>query len=250
MTYSANSDFILEVSRGNVPGMKIMRALGERESIGTGVLEDLWYGSDDVIPEPADGGTAMSLTSSGQDTIAGTGAQKVIVEYLDSAGAEQRVEVDLNGGTVSTGVSPRFVQEIYVSQVGSGTVAANDITIHSTATPADIYSMIQEGGNMCLVPHRMVPAGKTLHLKEWMASEHTARKGGIVRLRSDCTNEAPPVRQDGAFLFKSTIGITGSAVQMPLAYSIPALSVVKMSAIGTTANAAIVGHWWGVLIDD
>jgi hypothetical protein len=246
------ADFILEVSKGNIPGHKIMRGLGERAAIGTGVLEDLWYGAADVIPEPADIGTAMSIESSvATDTIAGIGAQKIRVDYLDAAGDEQFEVVDMNGTTpVPLFASPRFIQDFQVSQVGTNTVAVGDITIFETATPLNIYSMIQAKGNMGLVPHRMVPKDKTLHLKEWMASEHTANKGGIVRLRSDCTNSAPPVRQDGVFLFKSTIGITGSAVQMPLAYAIPSLSIVKMSAIGTTANAAIVGHWWGVLVDD
>jgi len=96
----------------------------------------------------------------------------------------------------------------------------------------------------------MVPANKRLCLKEWMVSEKSQSKRCIARLRADCNNASPPVRQAGVFLFKSTVSLDGSTATMPLGYTVPALSVVKASAWAAVANAELSVHWWGILVDD
>jgi len=58
------------------------------------------------------------------------------------------------------------------------------------------------------------------------------------------------VLQAGVFLFKSTLMLDGGGVPMPLAYAIPALATVKVSAWASANNAEAACHWWGILIDD
>ncbi len=256
-------DFLLEVSQGNVTGHKIMRGMGERENIQTTAMgEDLWRGNDLaaaptshlLIPTPAAAGERMTLDSesAADNGTSTTGALTVTVSYLDASGDEQMETVTMNGQTAvnTTATDIRFVQDLQVATVGSNTVAVGNIFIHKFGTAGLVYSMIAAGGNQSLVPHKMVPRAKTLHLRNWMGTEMSKSKRTIIRLRADCTNATPPVRQANVFLFKSNMMLDGSGNQMPLAYAIPALSIVKVSAWSQVAGADCAVHWWGILVDD
>jgi hypothetical protein len=258
-------DFIHEVQRGNIPGQVILRGLGERDSIGTTANgEDLWrgnelsatpaaLGSHTTIPAPADAGEQMTLVSeNAADAAAGTGARTIDISYLDAAGDEQSETVTMNGitqvDTVATDI--RFVQDMQVKTVGSNGASVGNIRIFRESDESRVYNMIREGGNQSLVPHKMVPRAKTLHLRRWLCSEASNAKRCHMRLRADCDNEHPPVRQAGVFLFKSTVALDSAAVPMDLAYSIPALSIVKVSGQADVSGAELAVHWWGVLVDD
>jgi len=266
MSYAPNSDFLLEITRGNVPGMKIMRSLGEREGMGTTATgEDVWRGndlsstpsapaSDTSIPIPDSAGEQMTVVSenNADNGATATGALTVTLVYLDAAGAEQSEVITMNGttevDTVATDI--RFVQELHVTTVGSNGVAEGNIRIFKISDDTLVYSMIAQGGNMSMVSAKMIPAGKTLHLREWSAGEATANGRLTVRLRADCDHSVPPVRQAGVFLFKSVMYLNRTTLQMPLAYTIPALSIVKASAWAAAINSELSVHWWGILVDD
>ncbi len=261
----AMAPFDVMVQMGLVPGHKILRGMGERNDIGTTVTgEDIWLGNDlsntpaalastTTIPRPADAGEQMSLISESAEDGAGssTGALTVRVVYIDAAGDEQSTDVTMNG-TTAVDLTPsdvRFVQEIHSVTTGSNKAAAGNIRIYKTSDATLVYSMIAAGGNMSLVPHRMVPAGKTLYLRFWLGTEVRGKRD-FVRLRADCDNAVPPVRQPDVFLFKSTIGVNKSGVAFPLAYTIPALCVVKASAFAVNTAGEASVHWWGILKDD
>jgi hypothetical protein len=265
MSNFGTTDPVIQIAGNFVTGQKILRGLGERDTIQTTVTgEDLWRGNElsntpaslastTNIPIPADAGEQMSVISEdANDTSAGSGVQTLTVSYLDAAGAEQTTTVTMNGTTAVplTPTDVRFVQDLQSLTVGTGGVADGNIRIYKTSDATLVYSMIATGGNQSLVPSKMVPAGKTLILREWVASESSTNKRCRVRLRADCNNEVPPVRQAGVFLFKSVMALDGSGVQMPLAYTVPELSIVKASAWALSAGSEVSVHWWGVLIDD
>jgi hypothetical protein len=259
-----DSDSIVEIALGNVSGRSILRGLGERDSIQTTAAgEDLWRGNElsntpaalastTSIPVPADAGEQMNLISeSTSDTSAGTGAQTVTVHYLDATGAEQSTVVIMNG-TDAVPLTPtdvRFVQDLTVTTVGTNGVAVGHIRIYKQSDATLVYSMIAAGGNQSLVPSKMVPLGKTLVLQKWLFSESSSNKRCRVRLRADCNNEFPPIRQQGVYLFKSIAALDGSVSDMDLAYTIPELSIVKVSAWALQAGGEVGIHWWGVLVD-
>ena len=261
----AITDPILEILKGNIPGSKVIRAMGERENIlQTANGEDLWRGnqlsnvpaapaSTTLIPQPPAIGEQMTLISeSDEDGAAGnTGALTVTIEYLDANGDEQTETITMNGlAAVNTDATNiRFVNAMYVSSVGSNSVAVGNIRIYRFGANTIVYNMIYEGGNMSLVPHRMVPRAKTLYVREWVASESNA-KNTVLRIRSDCTPDG--VLQAGSFLFKGTVFTKQTIGQlMPVHFVAPAVSVVKISGwsiAAAGANAAV--DWWGVLVDD
>jgi len=259
------ADFIIEIQKGNVPGHRIMRSLGERDSIQTTLAgEDVWrgnelsstpaaLGSHLFIPRPAAAGEQMTIVCEDPlDNSEGTGIQAIELHYLDALGDEQDETVATNGtglvDTVATDI--RFIQEMHATAVGANTAAVDNCRIFRKTDNTRVYSMISQGTNMSMVPHKMVPRGKTLHLRTWVGSEATSNKQVRLRLRADADNDVPPVVMTDVFLLKSVMALNGSSVSLNLGYTIPALTVVKVSAWTQTVNAEVAVHWWGILVDD
>jgi hypothetical protein len=258
-------DYRTELALGNILGKSIMRALGERDNVQTTAAgEDIWRGNElsnvpaalastTSIPVPSTSGEQMSVISeNAADNSAGTGVQTLTVQYIDAAGDEQMTTVTMNGITAVplTPSNVRFVQDLQALTVGSAGVAIGHIRIFKTSDATLVYSMIAAGGNQSLVPSKMVPLGKTLVLKKWVSSEASKSKRCRIRLRADCNNATPPIRQEGVFLFKSVTALDGSAVPMDLVYDVPELSVVKITAWAKVSGAEVGIHWWGELVDN
>lgn len=260
-------DFIMAISKGDVPGHRIMRALGERNNIQTGAAgEDVWrgnelsavpsaLGSHLIIPRPADAGEQMTIVSESDadNGATATGIRSIVLHYLDNEGLEQNEVKILEGTTpvhtVATNI--RFVQDWHAVTVGSNTVAEGNIRIYRKTDTSRVYSMIYIGTNKALVPHKMVPANKTLHLRNWLGSEATSQKQVRMRLRADCdTYTLPPTLQPDVFLFLSVMALNASAVPQDLGYAIPAFAVVKVSTWSQILGAEVAVHWWGILVDD
>jgi len=262
------SDYLTMVTRGLIPGQRIMRGLGEREGAGnkaediTRMNELTSQGSGTaptshiLVPTPPEAGELMTIVSeSNSDKVGGSGATMLGIDYITPSGGEATTTIALNGRTPVNipVVLMRYIQDIYVTELGSSNttgVAKGPIKIYSTADAGLVYNMIAADGNMSMVPHKMVPAGKTLHLRMWVPAEAQGRRTAI-RLRSDCTNASPPIRQAGVFLFKSVFYANKTSPgDIILAYTIPEFSIIKASIFGdqTAADASV--HWWGILIDD
>lgn len=261
------TDYLTEVQLGNVTGHRFIEAFGERSGAGNTEGEDVWRGNElsstpaapastTVIPTPAEAGEQMTMISeSAQDAAAGTGASEVTVLYLDASGNEQETIVTLNGQTAVDLTPPavRFVQDMYVSSLGSGNtsqVADGHIRIYKKSDATLVYNMIAAGGNKSMVPHRMVPTGKRLAMQGWVPCE-AKNKRVAMRLRADCTPAYPGVRQANIPLFKSVAYLNQTTPgAMPVYAVIPALSIVKASGFADATLADFSVHWWGILVDD
>ncbi|MCP4473425.1 MAG: hypothetical protein GY821_02410, partial [Gammaproteobacteria bacterium] len=251
---------LTEVALGNVEGVSIIRALGERETMAvTASGEDIWRGNEltspvpashTTIPTPPSIGEQMSLkSSSANDTAAGSGARTIEIHYLDASGAEQEEVVNLNGTTAVDTVATdiRFVQHIHAIDHGTGLVTAGNVTIFSKSTTDLIYSMISTGGNFSLVPHRMVPAGKTLILRGWHGEEAQDKR---VNLRIRSTDHEGVVAE-GVFLFKDTVYLRkNTSGYLPIFEPIPAFSIVKISGWGDQSGAEVACSWTATVHDN
>lgn len=97
-------DYGLEVGKGNVPGHSNVQIIGRNSSVGT-TYEDLWDVGGFSTPTntlvyPVAGETWEIVSVSVNDTAAGTGAQLVLVTYLDDNYTEQ-IEIKTMNGTVA-----------------------------------------------------------------------------------------------------------------------------------------------------
>jgi hypothetical protein len=251
------SDFA--VALGNVSGQTIIRARGEREAMGsTATGEDLWRGNEltpaptshVLIPTPSASGEQMTVVSEdANDASGGTGANTVIVKYLDDTGAEQSTTVTMNGLTPVdlTPANVRFVNDFYVETVGSLGVSAGMIKIYQKADSGLVYSMIGSGWNRALVPHRMVPLAKRLAIMGWHAEEAQAKRVSVRLLSTDVDGVILP----GVFSMKNTAYLKQTTTgHLPVQAVIPALSIVKVAGWPDQAGADVSAGWWGVQVDD
>jgi len=169
-------EFTLEVSKGNVDGHKIVHVHGHNVNVGT-TRSTLWsIGTADYVYPAAAGAMTLSSTSA-NDTVAGTGARTVKVEYLDGNYAEQTSDtMDLNGQTGVTilkgGVNASIlrVHKIKVITAGTGLQNAGDIYVGTGAitagVPANKYGFADAGYNRSQMAMYTVPAGKTAYIME------------------------------------------------------------------------------------
>ncbi|MCP4322724.1 MAG: hypothetical protein GY787_12935 [Alteromonadales bacterium] len=260
MSNLRNNDFLAEVARGNIAGHSIMSAMGERLAVQiTANGEDIWRGNDltpaptshTVIPTPSAAGEQMTIVSESvedKDTT-GTGVWTIKIHYLDASGDEQTEDITMNGttevDTVATDI--RFVQDMYSTYVNGTGVAGGHIKIYKKGSSGLVYNMIAAGGNKSLVPHRMVPTGKTLILKQWRAEEMRDKRV-VCRIRS---TDMYGTLIAGVFCFKDNTALRKTTSgDISLNIAIPALSIVKVSAWADQADSEAACSWWGVLIDN
>lgn len=251
MSFIPSSDFVIEVQKGNVEGHSMWGMMGEREGMGTPTTgEDLWRGNSDVIPEPSSSGVQMAVDStSDSDTAAGTGVRQVLIHYIDGAGDAQTETVTMNGttkvNTVATDI--RHVNYFHAVSVGTGGVAAGNITIELQGSPATVYNYIQVGGNKDLTCKYMVPAGHKLHLIGWHAGVSSDDRVSM-RLRS---TDWGGVLYEDIYLFKSVLYLAKATSGSIDNYAtIPALSKIKVSAFPDQNGGEASTCCYGMLIQD
>lgn len=236
---------------GAIPTHVPFRGLGRRDSLSTSALgDDIWEGvaTSMVFPNQSTGEQCTLVSTSANDTSAGSGSQQVDVHYINAAGTYLVETVTMNGltpvNTVATNI--RFIQYIHTQRVSSlGATAAGDITIYSTATPANIFNVIKAGGNMSLSSARMVPAGLNFYVSYLMTSA-TSNKPVSVRFRATCDFEG--VLTPNIFLYDEIFEMQDSIIYMNLDVprKIPSLSIIKATAYSSTAGGSVslsYGGW-------
>ena len=127
MTYIGSKDFFLEVEKGNVSGWSHIRKFGKIFGCTTSLTPITITG---LYQTPTSAQSLEIVSSSANDTSAGTGARTVYVEGLDANFAVQTVTVTMNGTTpvALTGTWLR-VYRMYV--VTSGTYASATASSHA-----------------------------------------------------------------------------------------------------------------------
>lgn len=150
---------------------------------------------------PTSGQTLYLVSTSANDTAAGTGIQTVRIVYLDVNGVQQVRTDTLNGLTpVSIGSGYTFIQWMESATVGSGGVASGSVTISSTngaATVATTFEQISQNSGRSQSARYKIPAGKNGYAHSWSAGA----VGTTIdfKLRADCFSDDGRVLSPGAF---------------------------------------------------
>lgn len=243
------TDYLDQIGIG-FDGHEELHGFGDRYGASASAAgDDVWMGAASVIPIPDQTvGEQMTVVSTSlNDTLTGTGMQKVDIHGLDATGAEVSEVLDMAGTTPVNTVRTnwRFIQSIHAEQVGSGGFAAGDITIYRTGDATRVYNLIDSGGNMSLSSARMVPVGKTLIITGWSCGG-TSDKDVVMRLRATSTFEYT-LTPGLFFLFKRTMALKNNSRYMPLRppERIPSLAIVKVTAWSTQAGGTVSGGWDG-----
>jgi len=220
---------IFEISKGNVPGHELVTITSTNPSL-TGT-SDIW--DVDVPLVPPTGAETLEMVTTGADTIAGTGAQKVTMVYLDTSWNEQTTVTDTNAGIVSITTTNFYRhQSSFVTKLGDGVSNANNIDIRVAgggAIRGRILAPVSPAkpSNTTRASHYTVPLGKTVISVTFYAD---SKKGDDADVELYVTNG-----DDGIFtpVFPVSVYQTNNSVVLKGSRQIPEKSDIK--AVATTA---------------
>ncbi len=210
-----------------------------KRSIVNNALCDLWDGPTCTYVFPAAAQQMAFVSSSASDTLAGTGAQKVHFHYLTTSGAELSEVVSLNGVTpVNTVATDIYrINAMHVTQVGTGTVPAGNISLTNTAGTVT-YGYISAGFNSSKQAIYTVPAGRYGYISHWQAGSGTVSGTHFTPVFLQATSHLGTVTP-GVFLTvdeTSTLN-SSTSITLPIPVRLPPLTDVKLSTISDAANA-------------
>jgi len=160
-------EFYLDVAAGNISGISNLSKFGYNHQISSTAFETIWEGSN-AYPWQTVADQLEVLSSSANDTSAGTGARTVELEGLDSSWNLLTETVTMNGTTaVTTTGSFLRIFRARVVTAGTGLINTGDITIRdqdTSTTRAIITNSVGKSMGQTLMAIYTVPAGKTAYL--------------------------------------------------------------------------------------
>jgi hypothetical protein len=146
------------------PGFSVVNKFGENSDID--VLDapiEIWaHGADGTNFPFLDAGVAMDFKSSdANDTLLGSGAQKLRFTYYKTDNTEAVIEKDLDGlNPVQLDDDVKMCTRIEVIQAGAGKTNAGEINLVDRATGLIVYQSVEIGEGQTLSAIQICPKGK------------------------------------------------------------------------------------------
>lgn len=187
------------------PDVRIIQRSGGNTDIDTSTFpEDCWGGSGLYQGFPLTAETVSVVSSSANDTAAGTGARTLRLSGLDSSGNFLTEIVTLNGQTpvVTTNQFLR-INRAFVLTSGNSNRNFNDgtITINQSVTTSTVFGIIDPGLNNLKAAIYTIPLGTTGVLRNIQISglRSTSAFSGVGGLYVRENNAAPRMEIVGGF---------------------------------------------------
>jgi hypothetical protein len=242
----------LEITRGRVDGAYPVVIDGHLVTTGAATNVLILEGSTIKDPSVAPAaGLQMSIVStSAQDSAAGTGIRSIVLNYLDADLMPHSETITLNGTTpvLTTATNIRWVGEIHLHTYGSGKAFAGNLTVTNGGTR---YKFISAGSRTTRSSAYRVPAGKRLIIHTLYAGAHSGTSATGVTIdvvASRINNES--FADAGLLITQGTIALQDSSVILSdgALYAIPAGEIVALRAT-TDKAATVTGGFYGWLED-
>jgi len=226
-------------------------------AVGGEVNHIIW--PDGTFTYPGPGGAQIEVSStSANDTVGGSGIQRIEIHYLDMNLDQKSLFVDLNGLTpVTTDVNGdplpvfRFFQCVHAHALGTfGGGAAGTISINDSTTAA-LYALIKPGDVRCASSARMVPAGKRAIVSGLVGGSVSISADARTLVRVAATElDVHQYTDQGLFIPFGSVGVQNNS----LAYTLPMpLAFREGTIIAMTCSpqkaATITGDWFGHIED-
>lgn len=180
-------DMETQIAHRLLDGFSIVNKFGYNPDIDTGTTpEDVWGGSGVYTGFPQ--GIVETLTvvsTSANDTLAGTGAQRIRVIGLDANFDVLQEDISLNGLTGATSVNQfSRVHTAFVIQAGSGQVNAGALTVRHTVATVNVFLVMDIGRNQTNSSAYTIPDGYTGYMRRLMISPRVVSSlgaGGLMQ---------------------------------------------------------------------
>lgn len=239
-------DFLIETARNNIKGAKIERILARNTDVDL-VEEDLWFAGG-VESYLTSAETMSVVSSSANDTSAGTGARTVKLYGLDGSYNEFTETLVLNGTTtVITSNNFLRINKVDVVTAGSSGTSAGAISF-TASTSLSTHANIPAGENRTGKSQFTIPAGKTGYLLDFLPSLAAGKTG------CDVVFKARPLNEVFRMVSRLAVQSTGtSALNHALHYGppkFPAKTDLKVTATGAANDQDIYCEYILLLIDD
>lgn len=239
--------FNLQVARGQITMHSAVIIFGYNADLDT-AEESVWPDGG-TIPHPTVASVLKISSSSASDTALGTGARTVFIGGLDGDYNVVSETVTLDGQTaVNTTNSYLYVNEFYVTSVGSGEVNAGNINAGTgtvtAGVPAVLYDIIATGFNNRTTAHYCVPAGYTGYMMQGLFSAGQA--SGSTAVTGFLKQHGP----DGILRVGAVVAVNNGPADylFEIPYVIPEKNCVGATAIGAAANNSVSAYFNILLI--
>ena len=243
--YTKFGSYENEVSRGNVRGAYPVSSYGRLVAAG-GVTLALVRDFDGTVLNVPQSVQLSVVSTSANDTAAGTGCRTIVLEYLNGDLELSFEVITLNGLTPVTTIADdiRWVEAIHGATFGSGGKAAGNISVSNGGTT---YGRLSTGRRTMQSSFYRVPAGKTLYISSMYggSSSGTADSSVIMELVTTQVNGIDQ-QETGLFYTQAGIALQDSSTTLSLNMPLPVSSghivgFVATSDKGATMTAGFTG---------
>ena len=251
-----NTDFGLEVAKGNVAGHRAINKFGLNGVVASGVTADIWSGGltgGNLIWDAPTASTHTIASTDANDTSGGSGALTVKIWGLTSwTTTEVNETVTMNTGTPPA-TSNSYVIIHRMKVVTSGGTSINAGAITATAdTGGVVTARIEIGQGQTQMAVYGVPSIETLYINEIGYTMNKA--GGATALGDiDLLVNSEPQTQLTQFVSKHPGGLqsVGNSA-LPITFTppktIPGPAIVKLQTISGTSSISVSGWFNGYVV--
>lgn len=251
-------DYALEIARGRIPGAEPFGSFGELVTTGAVTNRIIWPNGPYVFPTAA--GAPIEIASTNlNDTLAGTGVQKIEIHYLTADLTVGHAVVNMNGLTpVTTDADGaplppvRFIQCMHVEQTGTfgqgpvGTIEARDV-----GGLGNTYAYIAPGATRCASSARMIPKDKRAVVYGLVGSSISGTAAAQAKIQVVATElDVHQYTDQGLFIPFGSVGVQDNSAAFVL--PVPGIynpgTIVAMRATVDKA-ATVTGDWFGWIED-
>lgn len=194
------TDFLIDVSKGIIPGHSIVHKFGQYDAVGT-TFTPVTRGGIYLTPQVGDATTLRVKAGNTNDTAAGTGAREITLVGLDETGTEVTEVLATAGTSASSATTTTFIRlyRFYVSKSGTYATSstgshAGDIVIESPS--AVEWGTIESTGfsrSQSEIGAYTIPAGYTGYLLGAFGFAETSKTTDLIFFkREGVLDTAPP----------------------------------------------------------
>lgn len=188
-----NSSFWLDVVRGAYPNITVVQKFGRNPSVGTS-FTPVSFDSTYRTPQVSGATTLRIKAGNVNDTAAGSGARKVLLQGLDETGAEVTEELVTAGTSASSATTATFIRLYRAYIVESGTYAtevlgsqAANIVIENSAGTEDWLTIDSASISKAQSETAMysIPLGKTGFVQRIHISVDSGKSADIILMKRE-----------------------------------------------------------------
>lgn len=209
----------LQVAKGLVSGVTGFSKFGRNGAVGTTTVP---VAAGGIYKTPTTATALEIVSSSANDTAAGSGAQSVTVVGLDTNWAELSQTIATNGTTpVAVPTNLLRVYRMFVASSGTyatqsagshaGTITVRESGAGATWATLDLVNSFPQGQS--LIGAYTVPAGHTLYVDTWFVSVESTKPASVQFFRRSSAHDVTTPFAGAIRVQKTWEGLVNDAME-------------------------------------